>query len=170
MNLRQDFFDNSPVMLEQLPRGAFLSVQANGRSNTMTIGWGTVGFIWRKPILMVAVRFSRFTYSLMEATDVFTVSVPRSSQFKKLLAQTGHISGRDMDKFKELQIQADSARNFDSPVISNCGLILECRIVYKQAMDPEALDEEIRRTYYANEDYHMLYFGEVLACYHNDSP
>jgi len=168
MSLRQDFFNSATELLTQLPRGAFLSVQADGSANTMTIGWGLMGFIWRKPILMVMVRFSRYTYGLMEAADTFTVSLPRSDKFKEMLAQAGTLSGRDMDKFKELQIPVTQAQTVDGPVIDNCGLILECRTLYKQAINPEDLDPEIRSSFYADEDYHMLYFGEVLACYHND--
>lgn len=168
MSIRQVFFDNATELLTQLPRGAFLSVQANDRANTMTIGWGLMGFMWRKPILMVMVRFSRFTYGLMEAADTFTVSLPRSGKYKELLAQAGTLSGRDMDKFKELNIPVAQAQTVEGPVIDNCGLILECRTLYKQALNPDDLDSEIRASFYADEDYHMLYFGEVLACYYND--
>lgn len=168
MSIRQSFFENALPMLTQLPRGAFLSVQANGTANTMTIGWGLMGFIWRKPVLMVAVRFSRHTYGLMEASDTFTVSFPCSDRYNELLDQAGKLSGRDIDKFKDLNIPVQKARTVDDPVIDNCGIIIECRTLYKQAMNPDDLDEEIRRVLYADDDYHMLYFGEVLACYRND--
>lgn len=168
MSIRKSFFDNASQLLTQLPRGAFLSVRADGVSNTMTIGWGMMGFIWRKPVLMVAVRFSRYTYGLMEASDTFTVSFPSSDRYKEMLAQVGKLSGRDLDKFTDLNIPVQEAQTVDEPVIDNCGLILECRTLYKQAMNPANLDEEIRTSFYADDDYHMLYFGEVLACYHND--
>lgn len=168
MSIRQVFFDSAAELLTQLPRGAFLSVQANGSANTMTIGWGLMGFIWRKPILMVMVRPSRYTYGLMEATDTFTVSLPRSDIYKEQLAQAGILSGRDMNKFKELHIPVSQAQTVDGPVIDQCGLIVECRTVYKQALNPDDLDPDIRASLYADGDYHMLYFGEVLACYHND--
>jgi flavin reductase (DIM6/NTAB) family NADH-FMN oxidoreductase RutF len=87
MNLKKEFFNITPALLTQLPRGAFLSASAEGKSNTMTIGWGTVGFIWGKPILMVAVRFSRYTYTILEKTDTFTVSVPVSNEFQQLLGR-----------------------------------------------------------------------------------
>lgn len=167
MNLKKEVFNITPALLTQLPRGAFLSASAEGKSNTMTIGWGTVGFIWGKPILMVAVRFSRYTYTILEKTDTFTVSVPVSNEFQQLLGQAGTLSGRDMDKFKDLQIRSQPGRTVDGPVIDNCGFILECRVVYKQAMDPEELDDSIREAYYSNNDYHMLYFGEITSCYNN---
>ncbi|WP_369397352.1 hypothetical protein [Syntrophomonas palmitatica] len=42
------YHEMSREMLEQLPRGAFLSVKAGERINTMTIGWGAVGYMWQK--------------------------------------------------------------------------------------------------------------------------
>ena len=51
--------DYARKFLEQLPRGAFLSVRGP-RDNVMTIGWGTIGYMWKKPVLMVMVRRSRY--------------------------------------------------------------------------------------------------------------
>ncbi|MBR2683498.1 MAG: hypothetical protein IKE22_09565, partial [Atopobiaceae bacterium] len=39
--------------------------------NTMTIGWGTIGTVWGKPILMVMVRPQRYTYGLINAAGEF---------------------------------------------------------------------------------------------------
>ena len=90
------------------------------------------------------------------------MSFPSSDRYKELLDQAGKLSGRDIDKFKDLNIPVQKARTVDDPVIDNCGIIIECRTLYKQAMNPDDLDEEIRRVLYADDDYHMLYFGEVL--------
>ena len=48
---------------EQLVKGVFLTVKEGESVNTMTVGWGNVGYIWNKPVLMVPVRYSRHTYS-----------------------------------------------------------------------------------------------------------
>ena len=69
---------------------------------------------------MVMVRFSRFTYGLMEAADTFTVSLPRSGKYKELLAQAGTLSGRDMDRGTELNTGGPGPKS-DGPVIDQCG-------------------------------------------------
>ena len=33
-------------ILKTLSKGAFLTTAANGKQNTMTIGWGSLGFKW----------------------------------------------------------------------------------------------------------------------------
>jgi len=154
---------------QRLPAGAFLTVSDQDRHNTMTIGWGTLGFIWGKPIVMVAVRKSRYTYKFMENTDSFTVSIPLTAELKKELAGAGSTSGRDIDKFAAYNLQAKPGIKVPVPVIEQCDLFYECRIVYKQAMDPEHLDESIKASYYQQGDYHVLYFGEILASYMKES-
>lgn len=156
-------------LLEQLPRGAFLSVRAEEKINTMTIGWGALGYFWNLPVLMVAVRYSRYTYNLMEEARDFSVSVPLNSDFKKSLAGTGSQSGRDIDKFKVFSLKADKGRSIESPVIGSCGLVYECRLIFKQTMDPALLAPELKQKFYAQEDYHVMYYGEIVSAYVNSN-
>jgi len=152
--------------LEQLPKGAFLTVQdRQGRVNTMTIGWGATGIIWNKPALMVMVRKSRYTYQLINDADSFTVSVPLNGQYKKELGQCGTKSGRDYDKFREFGLEAAPGRETTSPVIAGCDLFCECRLLYKQPMDWQQLNGAVRDKWYADDDYHTLYYGEIVAFY-----
>ena len=37
--------------------------------NTMTAGWGGLGYIWEEPAAFVFVRESRFTYSFIDRHD-----------------------------------------------------------------------------------------------------
>ncbi|MEN6326290.1 MAG: flavin reductase, partial [Syntrophomonas sp.] len=116
---------------------------------------------------VVLVRYSRYTYELLQKAQEFTLSIPLDSEMKKPLAIAGSSSGRDTDKFSALQLKAQPAKYIGSPVIGECGLIYECRVIYRQPMDPEMLDDDIKTKFYANEDYHVMYFGEILACYKN---
>ncbi len=151
--------------LNQLPRGAFLTVQAGENLNTMTIGWGSIGYIWKRPVLMVMVRHSRYTYQLMEKASDFSVSLPAQGELKKDLAIVGTKSGRDIDKFTECKLSAKNARTITSPIIGECDLVYECKILFKQEMQPANLAPEIREQFYSDDDFHVLYYAEILACY-----
>ena len=98
------FDQYAPQVLQQLPKGAFLTVSHGGRDNTMTIGWGSLGVIWGKPVFSVLVRPSRYTYGLLEASGEFTVSVPLTDM-AKALGVCGSKSGRDLDKFAAAGLQ-----------------------------------------------------------------
>lgn len=151
--------------LTQLPRGAFLTVKAGEKINTMTIGWGSIGYIWQKPIMMVMVRQSRYTYQLMEEAVDFSVSLPVQGELKQNLAIAGSKSGRDIDKFKECKLTAKNGRKIASPVIGECNLVYECRPVFKQIMEADQLSPDIREKFYASNDMHVIYYAEILACY-----
>ncbi len=143
--------------------GIFLTAKGE-KPNMMTIGWGFIGHMWGKPIFLVPVRKTRFTYGLIEKSNEFTVSIPFDG-LKKELALCGSKSGRDIDKFRECALEAVEGTVINTPVIGQCDLHYECKVVFKQEMNPEHLDIEYDGKWYGKKDYHMLYFGEIVACY-----
>ncbi|NLK22309.1 MAG: flavin reductase family protein [Epulopiscium sp.] len=152
-------------LLEQLPKGAFLTTKTDKDTNTMTIGWGNIGFMWKKPIFTVMVRYSRYTYDIIEKNSEFTISIPLKGQLKKELGFCGTKSGRDIDKFKECNLKISKGKVIDTPIIDGCNLYYECRIVHKQTIEPGLLDSLINKKSYSNHDYHVIYYGEILASY-----
>lgn len=153
--------------INQIPKGAFLTVKADNKVNTMTIGWATIGYVWQRPVLMVAVRNSRHTFSLIEKAADFTVSIPLDEKWKDAVQYCGSQSGRDVDKFKECGLQTIASRQVGSPVIRLAGLHFECKIVLKAPMDPAVMHPDLEKLY-SKKDYHTLYFGEIKECYETD--
>jgi flavin reductase (DIM6/NTAB) family NADH-FMN oxidoreductase RutF len=149
--------------MSRIEEGAFLVVKGKEGTNVMTIGWALIGFVWRRPVMMVAVRTSRYTYQLIEKADSFTVSIP-SGNMKKEINICGSKSGRDLDKFKECGFSAAKSKKVGSPVLKIPGYHFECRIINKAPTDPKFLSPDLEDIYPAK-DYHTLYFGEVLASY-----
>lgn len=164
--MKDKFMENHDQGMKYLcTQGAFLTVKSGEKINTMTIGWGSVGYAWNKPIFTVFVRKSRYTYDLMENSDNFTVSIPLSKNLKSALAICGSKSGRDIDKLKECNLSLDASRIVDTPIIAECELHYECKIVYKQDMNPDLLVKNITQSAYANQDYHTIYYGEIVETY-----
>jgi flavin reductase (DIM6/NTAB) family NADH-FMN oxidoreductase RutF len=159
--------EKAGLFMTQLSNGgAFLTVAAEGGLNTMTIGWAQLGIIWGRPVLSVMVRISRHTYGLIEKAPDFTVSVPWVDM-KKELAFCGSKSGRDLDKFKELDLKTAPARSVATPILQCPGLHYECRILLKTPMDPRLMDSSIEKVY-PKKDYHTIYYGQIEACYETD--
>ncbi len=154
-------------VVRKIKRGAFLTVKAAAGLNTMTIGWATFGFIWQKPIMMVAVRPTRYTFGIIEKAADFTVTIPSGDMLKETTF-CGTKSGRDVDKFKECNLKTAGGQKVASPIIEVPGIHLECKIVFKSAMDPTFLDQSYDRAMYPQKDYHTLYFGEILSCYETE--
>ncbi len=162
------FNELSKEMLQQLQKGTFLTVKNGDKLNTMTIGWGSIGIMWNKPILMVPVRYSRYTHTLIEQAKDFTVSVPLKGDMSAELAYCGTKTGKNIDKLKVLGLTVVESKNVNTPIIGECQLHFECKIVYKQAMDSKMIDSEIKTLNYPNDNLHVLYYGEIVSCYLND--
>ncbi|ADQ14673.1 flavin reductase [Halanaerobium hydrogeniformans] len=150
---------------EVLPQGVFLTTKADGEVNTMTMGWGTVGYIWNQNIIMAPVRKSRHTHQLIENSDYFTASVPLNGQLKKELQFCGTKSGRDYDKIDELNLELLEVEECEVPVIKGNDLHFIARIKYKQDMNIDKLAKDIVEKKYPKQDMHTFYYGEVVAVY-----
>jgi flavin reductase (DIM6/NTAB) family NADH-FMN oxidoreductase RutF len=127
--------------------------------NTMTIGWGAMGFIWQRPVFYVPVRPQRYTYEFMEKNSCFTVSY-FGDEYREALSICGSKSGRDCDKVK-LAGLTPLRTPFASVAFSEASVIFECRKIYFEDMNPEnILDESILRNYPAK-DFHRIYTGQI---------
>jgi flavin reductase (DIM6/NTAB) family NADH-FMN oxidoreductase RutF len=165
----QEVLYNQPAekALATLSKGAFLTASHGGKRNVMTIAWGSLGFMWGKPVFMIMVRPSRYTYQLLEASGEFAVSIPAGAM-EQALSVCGAKSGRDTDKFAAASLDVLPGKNIATPIIAGCGLYYECKIIYKQAMNPVAADQ-VNTQWYANGDHHTMYYGEIVAAYTNEA-
>jgi flavin reductase (DIM6/NTAB) family NADH-FMN oxidoreductase RutF len=152
--------------MKQIEKGAFLTVQAGDALNVMTIGWASIGFIWGRPILTVLVRNSRHTYTIIEKSSEFTVSVPLVDM-RKELAFCGSNSGQKVDKLKKCGLEIFPGEKVKTPILNIQGVHFECKIVYKAPLNPSALAESYKHLY-PDKDYHTMYFGEIAYCYSNE--
>ncbi|RKY00149.1 flavin reductase family protein [Candidatus Poribacteria bacterium] len=140
------------------------SLDKNGKPNVMAIGWGTIGIIWGKPIFVVLVRPSRYTFECIEHTGDFTVNVP-TKWMKDIVTYCGTVSGRDHDKFAEKGLTAVPGKTVKSPIVAECAIHYECKVVHYNDIIPDHLPQSIISTAYPLGDFHRLYFGEILDAY-----
>lgn len=148
---------------KHLTSGGIFLTAGSEKVNTMVIGWGGITFFWGKPVFVVPVRKSRFTHQFIEESDEFTISIPLKEDLKKALAFCGTKSGRDFDKFKECNLTAAPSKVINTPIIGECSLHYECKVIYKQNVTEDNLDKGIIERWYP--DYHTFYYGEIVACY-----
>lgn len=129
--------------------------------NTMTANWGGLGFFWNKNVAICVVRPSRYTYEFMEGTDVFTLSF-FTDDYREALNYCGFYSGRDVNKASETGLTAVESDN-GAVYFSQARLVMECKKIYYQDLEPKNfLDQDICRKWYADNDYHRMYLGEII--------
>lgn len=146
--------------------GAFLvAVDADGRPNPMTIGWLQLGTVWSRPVCHVLVRPSRYTHGCVKTSGAFTVNVPFGAMMEELRV-CGSRSGRDLDKFSELSLRTTPGSQVKVPLLADCSVAYECRVVACAELDPTGiLDEAIRAKYYPRGDLHTMFLGEIVAAW-----
>lgn len=152
-------------MYHQLDRGAFLTTKNDDKVNTMSIAWGGVNLIWGKEIFIAYVRYTRDTYTMLTNTEEFTISVPVNKNMKKEIRFCGTKSGRDYDKIAECGLTLSPGRVVDTPVIQECDLHYECKIIYRQIQEPNSIPKEVLKKYYKNNDFHVIFYGEIVDSY-----
>lgn len=127
--------------------------------NTMTASWGGVGVLWRKNVAFTFIRPQRYTYEFMEKNEFYTLSF-FSDQYKKALSICGSVSGRDTDKVTLAGLTP--VHNFDTTYFDEARMVLVCKKIYAQDINPECfIDKSIESEYSAN-DYHRMYVGEIV--------
>ena len=148
--------------LNQLNKGAFLTTQYGGENNVMTIGWAQIGIIWRKPVMMVLVRKSRYTKNLLDGSKEFTISVPLNCDKKKELAYCGTVSGKNEDKFTAQKLTLLNSEKINTPCLDMPGLHYECMVLYQSEIKLSELDEIVNATWYQDGDTHTMYVAEIV--------
>jgi flavin reductase (DIM6/NTAB) family NADH-FMN oxidoreductase RutF len=163
--------DFAEILPQQLDENVFkligtdwMLITAGGMdsSNTMTASWGGLGVLWNKNVCFCVIRPQRYTYEFMEKSQYFTLSF-FDSDYRKALELCGTKSGRDIDKYKETGL---------TPVRSGCGtvyfqearIVLECRKMYFQDIDPANFVDRTIEDNYPGNDYHRMYIGEIVKC------
>ncbi len=128
--------------------------------NMMTASWGTAGVLWKKPVVFTFVRPQRYTYEFMESQPHFTISFFPESH-RQVLNLCGTTSGRDLNK---MAIDDLTPMETSSGSISfeEAKLVLECRKIYYDDINPDFFQVFDIEKVYPAKDYHRFYIGEIM--------
>ncbi len=164
-----DPFDYAGAFAKHMKPGILLTTRGQGKINTMTIGWGTVGMEWGKPIFVAYVRESRYTRELLDENPEFTVNCPVGDINGRVLGFCGTKSGRDTDKIQELGLHLEEPLHISVPGIKELPLTLECKVLYRNPQPTDTLPQAILDRYYPEtdgvRDFHYAYYAEIVAAY-----
>ncbi len=140
---------------------ALVTAAADGAVNSMTVSWGGMGEIWGKDVVYIFIRPQRYTYELLEKTDVFSMSF-FGGEYKKELTYFGRNSGRDGDKYEATGFSTVTLDGVEC--VEQAKVNLVCKKLAFQDIDPKGfLDDSIEGNY--NGDYHRVYIGEIVKTY-----
>ncbi|MBR1777174.1 MAG: flavin reductase family protein [Alphaproteobacteria bacterium] len=150
----------NPVTLFQKDWAALASGNKD-KMNAMTIGWGSIGVLWKRPVVTVYVAPERYTNDFMDRNEYFTV-VGFPKEQRKALAYIGSHSGRDGDKLKAAGLTPEFTE-LGNPVFKEGNLAIECKTIYKIPFQKELLDDKATELYEKIKiSPHVMYIGEVI--------
>lgn len=162
-------------IMTALEKGILITTKAGDKVNSMTISWGALGIEWGTPIFTTYVRQTRFTKEQLEKNPEFTVNIPLGNFDKNIIGFCGSKSGRDVDKIKELGLHLEDPEVISVPGIKELPLTLECKVVYKQMQDKDAVPAIAKEQFYKDSpeakgsgvdySYHTAYFGQIVKAY-----
>ncbi len=163
---RVPFLFNAEKNLSVLSRAAFLTTKYRDKTNVMTTAWGSIGYMWKLPVLVALVRKSRYTYSLLTKSQEFTVSVPYADASQEIEI-CGQNSGRNFDKISACHFELRPGEKIATPVITIPGMHFECKVIYNRLMSAERLDPAINELWYDRlpGNYHAFFIAEVVDSY-----
>ena len=165
-----NIFEYAGHICSCMKKGILLTTSAGDEVNTMTIGWGKIGIEWNRPIFIAYVRESRHTKSLLEENGEFTVNIPYGEFDSEILKYCGTKSGRACNKVQDLKLTLEPSNTVSVPGIKELPLTIECKVIYAQKQDLDAVPADILNRFYPEDssgfrDYHIAYYGEITDAY-----
>ena len=114
-------------MLYPLPAVMVSAADEEGHDNIITVAWaGTV--CTNPPMVSISVRPERYSYPMIRDTGEFVINLTT----EKLAFATDYCgvrSGRDVDKFQELNLTREPASHVGAPLIKEAPVNIECRVI-----------------------------------------
>ena len=163
----KDFFEIEPERLNEnvfsLLGSEWMLITAGSIEsfNTMTASWGGMGVLWHRNVCYIVVRPQRHTYSYLENNAYFTLSFFHE-KYRDVLKFCGARSGRDVHKASETGI-TPVATSRGAVFFTEARLVIECKKIYYQDIDPKNFIDSTIADNYPDQDYHRMYVGEIVS-------
>lgn len=136
-----------------------VTAEKDGKANTMTASWGSVGIMWGKPCAFVFIRPQRYTKEFVDSSDTFSLTVA-GDEYRKVLNYCGTVSGRDEDKITKAGLTL--AHEGNTPYFEEGKVVLICKKLFAQELKEESfIDKSLIDKWYPSKDYHTMYVAEI---------
>ncbi|MCF8219299.1 MAG: flavin reductase [Bacteroidales bacterium] len=129
--------------------------------NMMTASWGSLGWLWQKPVVSIFIHPERHTHNYTEREEYFTISFYKGEN-REVLSKMGSVSGRKFDKMNYEKLTALTTGN-GSVAFKEAALVIECKKLYADSLSRSSfMQPELAEKVYFDDDYHTMYVGEII--------
>lgn len=140
-----------------------VTAEAEGKVNTLTAGWFTLGNNWEKKIATVFIRPQRYTKQFIDESGHFTLTF--FDGYQDAMGYLGSNSGADVpDKIEKSGLHLAEADG--QPTFAEGKYVLLCKVLYRQPIAEACfLDKDFAAATYPERDFSVQYVGEIEAAY-----
>lgn len=111
-------------MLYPVPAVLVTVADQHGKQNIFTVAWA--GTVCSTPAMVsISVRPERFSHHMIEETGEFVINLT-TKELTYATDYCGVKSGRDMDKFQELNLHTMQAEKVNAPLLMESPVNMEC--------------------------------------------
>lgn len=113
------FIEPGPIVL--------VSSAWKGKKNIMTMGWHMM-MEFEPALIGCYIWTENHSFEMVRRSRECVINVPEEWLAEKVV-RIGNCSGKETDKFKEFKLTAEKGRKVKAPLIKECCVNLECRLV-----------------------------------------
>ncbi len=140
-------------------QGAVTMVKKGDTANPMTIAWGSLGVLWRKPCMSVYVHKTRYSKGLFDQADRFAVCF-FGKEHDESLSYFGSASGREEDKAAKSGLTLKEEDGYF--YFEEAELVVFCRKMGQTDFDLAHIEPAPIRAWYEKAGVHSIYCGEIV--------
>ena len=134
------------ALLVPRPVALVTCLNEEAKPNIIPIAAVTVAS-YQPPMFVIGVRHERYSHQLIERTKEYVINMPTPA-LKEQVVFCGRNSGKSVDKFKETGLTPIKGTVVQAPLIAECPINIECRVV--ASLRPGS---------------HSLFVGQVVAAH-----
>lgn len=120
-------------LLETGPVVLLTTADGEGRANVMTQSWHTM-LEFEPPLVACVVSGRNHSFDALVETKECVIAIP-TVELAKQVAGCGNCSGRKTDKFRRFGLTPAAGSEVRAPLIAECYVNLECRVVDDRMVD-----------------------------------
>jgi len=112
------YLEPGPVVL--------VSSRWKGKNNIMTMGWHSV-MEFSPSLVGCLISSGNHSFKMIRESGECVINLP-TVELIDTVARIGNSTGREIDKFEEFELTAETASEVDAPLIAECHANFECRL------------------------------------------
>lgn len=152
----KEFYPNYNIFKQY---GTIALADDGKETNGLTIGWGSIGVLWRMSVATIYINKIRYSKHIFDNANYFSINL-FDENYKSQVAYYGTVSGRDEDKIANGNLSVDIIDGVK--YFKEAKYVIICQKAGQIEFDPNLVYEPDIKSWYLKDGPHSAYFGKIL--------